>query len=316
MPETSTSQETNSASTSTRTDAQQTHPAKEEAFCANAKAGKTKQFAVITTIIILFACTIVTVFILPPSGTQQVSQTAESAFVLKRATRLLTPGVSPEQLLRYSAIQQQQSFQLVIQEENTYPQGNKVTSEFHATVNVTSTNSENPGAVFVSLSNVDVTIHDGETQKEAPTIGNMIEGVILEGRIHPEMGLGKLIPLAKINPQAGRVLYIVTDILRIAWTPLAHEAVGFGGMWNTIDKTNEAQDEQISITTTLKPAMLAIETTRKIKDQEVGTGKAQLYFNNTSGHINELKGNLNSQFTETDRQTAKHSVVFSLNRIE
>ena len=158
-----------------------------------------------------------------------------------------------------------------------------------------------------------MTVKDGDTPKNLEAVGSLMEGIILEGRLEPQMGLGRLIPLVKINPQAGRVLYIVMDLLHYAYGPLPDPQVGLGAMWTTYDKTNQDHQESITLQSTLTTShTISTKLSQKVQDLPRGTGLAEVELNPTRDIVTGLKGNLNTTFTESDRLNAQHNIAFSL----
>lgn len=90
-------------------------------------------------------------------------------------------------------------------------------------------------ALRFELLQVRTHVYDGDREVSLLSDGGMLDGVSLYTALDPVTGIGNMVPDANINPQVGRVLYIVADMLRYVWTPLLDRPVGDGGEWRWRD---------------------------------------------------------------------------------
>jgi hypothetical protein len=288
-------------------------------------ASRLKQIVVISLMVILLIATVFVVALNPPSGSQPVSRASEAQFSLGRKVMLLAPGnTEAAQLLRYAPFlegMQPVRYKLYIQENNRYDKGNPVRTEFRADVIIRHGIPGNPRSIYISLDekSVDIHVYDGETERVIADLGTMFNGIILESRLDSVSGMSRFVPNVEINPQIGRVLYILSDVLRYAWTGLPEQAVGVGGGWQVLDDTNEAAGETVRVIAALKPEFVEMKLehlTRKMID---GEGNAMLRFLRKNAqdsyegqYVGEFKGQLRTTLDHGAEGKGTHELAFSL----
>ncbi len=271
---------------------------------------------VVLLMILLFVGTVIVVVVIPPGGSQPVSTTSSEQFAMYQTTVLRTAGSSEERVqLRYASLGEGIDYQLFIQEENQYPQGELVKTEFRARVKLESGSNKTAGSVYLTLEDVSLSVKDGAEEKDLAGLDAMLEGIIFEGVLDAQKGLSRLIPRAKINPQVGRVLYIVTDLMRYAFIPLPEGEVGVAANWQSVLKDSKVDKESVIIDTMKKGKSEYQMDMRRMSDNiQLGNGTGVLKLE--EGVVEELKGTLKSTLPTDTAEKASHTVVFGLTKSE
>ena len=291
-----------------------------------AEATRLKQVIICLLLVFLLAATVAVVCLVPPLGSQPVSQTSESQFALGRKVMLLAPGdaasAAPLRYVPFSEDKVYARYKLYIQERNQYDTGATVRTEFRGDVLIRHGVRENERSIYVSLDDesVDVKVYDGETLREIQDAGSMYKGIIFEGRLDPVSGLSRLVPRVQINPQIGRVLYIITDVLRYAWVALPEQPVGVGGGWRMMDDSNMDRGESVNVTAALKEDRIALTLEHKTQNVADGNGNAELHFVSGEGAgakgpgslLSEYKGQIQTQLDHGKEGKGAHTMAFSL----
>ena len=291
-----------------------------------AEATRSKQVSICLLLVFLLAATVTVVCLIPPLGSQPVSQTSEAQFALGRKVMLLAPGdAASARELRYASFSDDKTYaryKLYIQEKNNYDNGATVRTEFRGDVLIRHGVRENERSIFVSLDDesVDVQVYDGETLREIQDAGAMYKGIIFEGRLDPVSGMSRLVPLVQINPQIGRVLYIISDVLRYAWVALPEQPVGMGAGWRMMDDTNENRGESVSIVAAVKEDHIALSLEHKTQKVADGEGNAELRFVSGEGAgakgpgslLSAYKGQIQTQLDHAAEGKGAHTMAFSL----
>ena len=293
---------------------------------ASPQATRFKQIVVVSLMLILALAAVVVVVLNPPSGTQPVSLADASQFALGRKVQVLAPGdrsnATPFRYTPYTPEMGIARYKLFVQENNRYGDGKTVRTELRADMLIRHGAPDVDRSVYVSLDDgsVDIRVYDAETLREIPDVESMFRGIILEGRLDSVAGLSRLIPLVDINPQTGRVLYILSDILRHAWIALPEQPVGVGGGWRVLDDTNSEHAEKVNIIAAVKADHIALGLEHRSQNIPDGEGNAQLYFVRADGSqgwpeggiVSEFRGQLRSKLDHGAEGVGEHEMAFSL----
>jgi len=287
----------------------------EDAEAQPATKLKPTHLVVLNLMLVLLVGAIAVIFIIPPGGTQPVSTNSSAQFEMFQKTTLRSAGQAAESALLYAKIDKEIRYQLFVQEENQYKQGELIKTEFRARVVLSPGSSKTAGSIYVSLEDVHVSVKDGATEKPLSGLGEMLEGITFEGVLDETGGLGRLIPRSKINPQVARVLYIVTDLLRYAFLPLPKESVGVGANWQNVLKIDK-NDKVSVIADTIKKENSEYQIDMRTMSDNVQVGKGAGILEFEQGVVKALKGTLKSTLLTESEARAEHTVVFGLTKAD
>lgn len=195
---------------------------------------------VLGTIGILFLLAIVMIVSVPPlSG--QASKGADSHYH-ELSDVSLEDGGSGGHVLSYARVTAPIFYGIEVDQETRYAGGSVSRVSFRGDLELSRPELRHfEDEVTLKFSKIDVRVYDGDREVGLSDAGRMLEGIALYTRLTGNGGLLNVYPEAKINPQVGRVLYMLSDALRGMWMPLAEGAIGAGGRYRVSDKGEGAR---------------------------------------------------------------------------
>lgn len=179
----------------------------------------------------------------PPSGVaryKRVSPVLELELG-PEGVSLVSAGEGSLFVQRYRAFETRESYAIELEQRTAYLQGEKehlVRTSIQANAHI-QVEQGRANRVFVSFDNFVIHVFDNERELALRTVDSLMSGVVLEQSFSPQLGLGRAAPLVRINPQVGRVLFFLSDVMRSVWSPLATEAIGGNAKWEFTDKSHE-----------------------------------------------------------------------------
>lgn len=183
----------------------------------------------------LFACAVAMVVIVPPlSG--QVSKDADSHYHELSSVSVTEAGAEGREF-SYAAVTGSMFYALEVSQETRYGNGGVSRMEFRGVLELSRPELRHfDDEVTLKFSRIDVHVYDGGSEVGLSETGRMLEGIALYTRLTGRGGLLNVYPEAKINPQVGRVLYMLSDAVRGLWLPLPEGAFGRGGRYRVSDR--------------------------------------------------------------------------------
>ncbi|MBR4986900.1 MAG: hypothetical protein IKY83_14295 [Proteobacteria bacterium] len=223
---------------------------------------------------ILFACAAVMVISTPPLSGQK-SKDEDSHYHEIASVEVTAPGEGV-QALAYAVVTHPLHYDLDVSQETRYEGGAVSRVGFRAGVTISRPERRHfEDEVTLKFSGIDVHVFDGDAEIGLSESGRMLEGIALYTRLTRHGGLLNVYPEAKINPQVGRVLYMVSDAMRGLWVPLPSDGVGSGGSYIVRD-TGDGPARVIAVSPeTLAAAGGAFVTALDVQagGRKVGNGK-------------------------------------------
>lgn len=182
----------------------------------------------------LFACAVAMVVIVPPlSG--QVSKDADSHYHELSSVSVTEAGAEGREF-SYAAVTGSIFYALEASQETRYGNGGVSRMEFRGVLELSRPELRHfDDEVTLKFSRIDVHVYDGGGEVGLSETGRMLEGIALYTRLTGRGGLLNVYPEAKINPQVGRVLYMLSDAVRGLWVPFPGGAIGRGGRYRVSD---------------------------------------------------------------------------------
>lgn len=184
---------------------------------------------------ILALCAIVMIVSVPPlSG--QASKGADSHYHELSTVSVEEAGAGAV-VLSYAQVTSPYDYDVEVDQETRYADGSVSRMSFRGALEVSRPELRHfEDEVTLKFSKIDIHVFDGDREVGLSETGRMLEGIALYTRLTGHGGLLNVYPEAKINPQVGRVLYMLSDAARGMWMPFPEGAVGAGGRYRVSDK--------------------------------------------------------------------------------
>ena len=185
----------------------------------------------IGVILVLAAVAITVLIIAPPLGWKPVQKQADN-YRLSEAVQVVEHGSSASYELRYAPVVLPMDYRLHIEQKTDY-EGHSTKANLDAVIRMMPWRGEAAEhRVILKVNDVDVHIFDDGREVSLASAGAMLSGISLFSVLDETRGLGTIVPDANINPQVGRVLFMMLDSVRFLWPGLPEVKVGEGASWD------------------------------------------------------------------------------------
>jgi hypothetical protein len=222
---------------------------------------KIRQFHVLFTVFILFLLSSAfLIWIFPPSGEarhKRQSPPLELDFGVDGIS-LISQGTGELYEHQYAPFNEKRSYAIKLQQITKYVENGdthsvRTTIKANARIQVEPKRSDR---VFLSFDSFEIHVYKDDVEVDLVSVESLMAGIVLEQSFGEQMGMGRAEPLVRINPQVGRVLFLLSDMMRIIWSPLASEAVGAKAAWEFYDKSHE---EKLCINASARSDVLDVD---------------------------------------------------------
>jgi|GEM_PF-6552544 len=271
---------------------------------------------------VLLVASVIVIIIFPPSGGIPTAKKARVAdFNLVISTQLITPGEGSLAPLRYAPKSASTRYRLELQQTIQYPNATPLQAKLSATLNFSPDRKASPSEfrTLMHITDVDVDVHDDDRILELASAGRMLEGITLEFRLDPQLGIGKALPLTKANPQVTRILYIVSDLMRQTWPALPEQPIGDAAQWTITNDTLQSQGFATTTTITRKGDALRAESKQTKHPTKESPARieatAQVDSTLTHGQIIQATGTFDSRIHDGGDTPILQKTTFSLTHI-
>ena len=278
-----------------------------------APATRRRMFSVLTVMALLFVALIVVVVAMPPMGGYGTKKKSGNYRMLADVVAVGQSGNASS--LAYAPITDEAGYRFELSQASRYDASNATTKTEIAGDLVFVRDGGND-ELRVQFSRVEPHVFDGTTPVDL-NVGHLLEGVSLYTRIDARQGVGSVLPDADTNPQVGRVLFIVADLLRYVWIPLPgapHEGA-LGWTFEDLEKSpasrrgtvvRTARGEDVVLTTDY----VMTESGGEDAVTRQGTGRVTVVLRD--GDVRSAEGTLTSRPVE---KGTVHEVAFKLERV-
>lgn len=236
------------------------------------------------------------IVVVPPFDGAAPARSKDANFDLILEEDFKHAGQAPHALLRYAPVKTTLHYGIELEQTVEYEQGKPVLVKLSAQITVENKRGDrNPDAIILSLSEVKLALLDGDEEVDLASISRMVAGLSLVGRLDEQLGIGRVLPLMRVNPQVGRVLYILSDLLRMVWTKLPSQPVGEGASWGLLDSSMQ-ELHRLSSSEYRKGWILAqvelLPSREQVGSFDLGEGAGTLRTKMVDGRIVQSSGKL------------------------
>lgn len=287
-----------------------------EQLVENKRRSRILLFVLIASLLVSLAI----IIIVPPFDGAAPARAKDANFELSLKENFLTNGQAPRLLLRYAPIQAPLKYALELEQTVEYEQGQPVLVKISAHAVVEKKRADrDQRAVLLTLKDVKVELFDGPKNVDLASIGRMMSDLSLVGKLDPQEGIGRALPLVRFNPQVGRVLYILSDVVRMVWTKLPNEPVGEDATWEIVDsslapisRVTHFKYHEGRITASLE----LIPGSGAQNGGALGVGSAELTTRLIDGKVAESSGNIIQKLNIPQAGLCKKTSRYSLKLLD